>query len=87
MTRLTTQFEGHVKVGAFSQPYQQFGTNGTFNGSNVSASPTSKASYTPGWWDNTATSNGDTYLRDAAGNKVFSGHVNTGARQYTLAQQ
>ncbi len=167
LTRMPTQFEAHVKVGAFSQPFQQFGTNGTFNGNNASASlgnksgawswfvnvdrlksssqplvfanklisqgtvsalgtpvtgaiagknpqnadwlligsttqydtlqnhlkvklaydfsPTVKASYTLGWWDNTATSNGDTYLRDAAGNKVYSGNVNIGGRHYTLA--
>lgn len=167
LTRMPTKFEAHVKVGGFSQPYQQFGTNSTFNGSNASASlgnksgawswfvnvdrlksssqplvfanklitqgkvsalgtpvtgaiagknpqnadwlligsttqydtlqnhakvklaydfsPTVNASYTLGWWDNTATANGDTYLRDAAGNKVFSGNVNIGGRQYTLA--
>ena len=167
LTRMPTKFEAHVKIGGFSQPYQQFGTNGTFNGNNASASlgnksgawswfvnvdrlqsssqplvfanklltqgtvsaagtpvtgavagknpqnadwlligsttqydtlqnhakvklaydfsPTVKASYTLGWWDNTATANGDSYLRDAAGNKVFSGNVNIGGRQYTLA--
>lgn len=167
LTRMPTQFEAHAKVGFFSQPFQQFGTSGTFNGNNASASlgnksgawswfvnvdrlksssqplvfanklisqgtvsalgtpvtgaiagknpqnadwlligsttqydttqnhlkvklaydfsPTVKASYTLGWWDNNATSSGDTYLRDAAGNKVFSGNVNIGGRQYTLA--
>ncbi len=47
-------------------------------------SPNLRASYTLGWWGNTAVSNGVTYLRDAAGNPVYSGAVNVGGRQYTL---
>lgn len=167
LTRMPTQFEAHAKIGFFSQPFQQFGTSGTFNGNNASASlgnqsgawswfinadrlksssqplvfanklitqgtvsalgtpvtgaiagrnpqnadwlligsttqydttqnhlkvklaydfsPTVKASYTLGFWDNNATATGDSYLHDAAGDKVFSGNVNIGGRQYTLA--
>jgi len=48
-------------------------------------SPTVRASYTLGWWGNTATSNGESYLRDAAGNAVYSGNVNINGRQYALA--
>lgn len=48
-------------------------------------SSTVRASYTLGWWGNTATSNGQTYLRNAAGAPVYSGPVNINGRQYTLA--
>jgi iron complex outermembrane recepter protein len=48
-------------------------------------SPTVRASYTLGWWGNTATANGETYLRNAAGAPVYSGPVNINGRQYTLA--
>ena len=47
-------------------------------------SPTVRASYTLGWWGNTATSNAESYLRDAAGNAVYSGNVNINGRQYAL---
>jgi iron complex outermembrane recepter protein len=52
-------------------------------------SPTVRVSYTLGWWSNTATSMGQSYLRDAtvngAGNPVYSGNVDINGRQYTLA--
>lgn len=48
-------------------------------------SPTVRASYTLGWWGNTSTSTGESYLRDAAGKPVYSGNVNINGRQYTLA--
>ena len=38
LTRMPKQFEAHVKIGGFSQPYKQFGTDGTFNGNSASAS-------------------------------------------------
>jgi iron complex outermembrane recepter protein len=47
-------------------------------------SSTVRASYTLGWWGNTATSNGETYLRNAAGAPVYSGPVNIDGRQYSL---
>lgn len=48
-------------------------------------SPTVRARYILGWWRNDVTRMPDTYLRDAAGNPVYSGSVNIGGRQYTLA--
>ncbi|MGH6627668.1 MAG: TonB-dependent receptor [Burkholderiaceae bacterium] len=48
-------------------------------------SPTVRASYTLGWWGNKATSNGQSYLRDAAGQPVYSGSINVDGRQYSLA--
>jgi iron complex outermembrane recepter protein len=47
-------------------------------------SSTVRASYTLGWWGNTATSNGETYLRSATGAPVYSGPVNINGRQYSL---
>ena len=47
-------------------------------------SPTVRASYTLGWWRNEADRSSQTYLRDAAGNPVYSGSVNISGRQYTL---
>ena len=47
-------------------------------------SPTLRASYILGWWGNNATSNGESYLRDAAGNAVYSGNVNINGRQYAV---
>ena len=48
-------------------------------------SPTVRASYTLGWWRNKVTGSSDTYLRDAAGNPVYSGSVNIDGRQYTIS--
>jgi iron complex outermembrane recepter protein len=48
-------------------------------------SPTVRASYTLGWWRNDAARTSESYLRDAAGNPVYSGSVNINGRQYTLA--
>ncbi len=48
-------------------------------------SPTVRARYILGWWRNDVTRSPDTYLRDAAGNPVYSGSVNIDGRQYTLA--
>lgn len=47
-------------------------------------SPTLRASYVFGMWRNTAEGNSETYLRDAAGNPVYSGTVNIGGNAYTL---
>jgi len=47
-------------------------------------SPTLRASYTLGVWHNDANRNSETYLRDAAGNPVYSGNINVDGRSYAL---
>ncbi|MBC3872114.1 TonB-dependent receptor [Undibacterium flavidum] len=47
--------------------------------------PMLRASYTFGVWRNTMNSTADTYLRDAAGNPVYSGDVNIAGKKYTLS--
>lgn len=47
--------------------------------------PTIKASYTLGLWLNDANSKVNSFLRDAAGNSVYSGNVNIGGRAYNIA--
>ena len=47
---------------------------------------TIRASYTLGWWKNDAQGRPSSYLRDAAGQPVYSGAVNVGGRSYTLAR-
>ena len=47
-------------------------------------SPTLRASYTLGWWRNDAQRSVDSYLRDAAGQPVYSGAINVDGRQYSL---
>ncbi len=44
--------------------------------------PTLRAAYTFGLWQNTAEGNSESYLRDAAGNTVSSGVVNIDGRSY-----
>lgn len=46
--------------------------------------PTVRASYTFGWWDNRSEGNVETYLRNAAGAPVYSGQVNIAGRSFTL---
>jgi iron complex outermembrane receptor protein len=46
--------------------------------------PTLRASYTYGWWNNDATASASSYLRDANGNAVYGGNVIIGGRQYNL---
>ena len=48
-------------------------------------SPTLRASYTLGVWHNDATRNTESYLRDSAGNAVYSGAINVDGRSYALA--
>jgi len=48
-------------------------------------SPTVRATYTFGLWRNDSEGRPQTYLRDAAGNPVYSGAVNIAGRSYTLA--
>lgn len=47
-------------------------------------SPTLRASYTLGWWQNDVKRTSETYLRDAAGAPVYSGNVNINGRRYAL---
>jgi hypothetical protein len=47
-------------------------------------SPTLVASYTLGLWQGDNTTGVASYLKDAAGNPVYSGKVNFGGKQYTL---
>jgi iron complex outermembrane receptor protein len=47
-------------------------------------SPTMRATYTFGLWRNDSEGRPSTYLRDAAGQPVYSGTVNIGGRAYTL---
>jgi len=169
-TRMPTKLEAHARFSAFSQPFQQYGTNDRFSGRQGSASvgdkqgdwawwvdlsrldsngqpiafankltsagvagtggvpvtgaiadrnpvnrdwlilgatnqihtiqdhakiklaydvsPVLRASYTLGWWKNDAVRSSDSYLRDAAGNPVFTGdsknQINVGGKVYTL---
>ena len=46
--------------------------------------PTLRASYTLGVWRNEARRSADTYLRNAAGNPVYSGAVNVDGSAYTM---
>lgn len=46
--------------------------------------PTLRASYTYGVWDNTSDGNADSYLRDAQGRPVYGGNVVIAGRQYNL---
>jgi len=48
-------------------------------------SSTVRASYTLGYWKNTAENRSQSYLRNAAGAPVYSGNVNIDGRGYTLA--
>ena len=46
--------------------------------------PALRASYTLGYWSNKSDRRAETFLRDAAGNPVYSGVVNVAGRNYTL---
>jgi iron complex outermembrane receptor protein len=48
-------------------------------------SPTLRATYVFGWWKNDAEGRPQSYLRDGAGQPVYSGTVNIGGSAYTLA--
>ena len=48
-------------------------------------SPTVRASYVLGYWQNETRNNSQTYLRNAAGTPVYSGNVSINGRGYTLA--
>jgi iron complex outermembrane receptor protein len=47
-------------------------------------SPTLRASYTLGWWQNDAVRGVESYLRDSAGNTVTSGAINIGGKRFSL---
>jgi iron complex outermembrane receptor protein len=47
-------------------------------------SPTLRASYTLGVWHNDADRTSDSYLRDPAGNPVYSGAINVAGRSYNV---
>ena len=46
--------------------------------------PTLRASYTLGVWHNDAVRSSDSYLRDPAGNAVYSGAINVAGRSYNV---
>ncbi|MCE3261946.1 MAG: tonB-dependent Receptor Plug domain protein [Pseudoduganella sp.] len=48
-------------------------------------SPTVRASYSLGWWQNDSDGTPNSYLRDAAGKPVYSGPVSINGRSFTLA--
>lgn len=48
-------------------------------------SPTVRASYSLGWWQNDSSGAPNSYLRDAAGQQVYSGPVTINGRGFTLA--
>ncbi|MGW8394917.1 TonB-dependent receptor [Pseudoduganella sp. HUAS MS19] len=48
-------------------------------------SPTVRASYALGWWQNDSDGTPNSYLRDAAGRPVYSGPVSIAGRSFTLA--
>lgn len=48
-------------------------------------SPTVRASYALGWWQNESGGSPDSYLRDAAGKPVYSGPASINGRTFTLA--
>ena len=48
-------------------------------------SSTVRANYILGYWQNDSDTSVQSYLRDAAGNPVYSGNVNIGGFRYTLA--
>jgi iron complex outermembrane receptor protein len=48
-------------------------------------SPTVRATYTLGWWQNASDGQAASYLSNAAGQPVYSGPVNIGGRSFTLA--
>ncbi len=48
-------------------------------------SPSVRASYTLGYWENTSENRSQTYLRNAAGNPVYSGNICIDGKGYALA--
>ncbi len=47
--------------------------------------PTLRASYTLGWWQNSAKGSSETYLRGPDGQPVYSGNINIDGKTYKLA--
>jgi iron complex outermembrane receptor protein len=76
-----------------NQPWVLFGTTTEYQSEQLHAkakvaydfSSSVRASYTLGWWDNRASSEGRSYLRNTSGAAVFFGPVIVAGKQYTLA--
>jgi iron complex outermembrane recepter protein len=76
-----------------NQPWLVFGTTGQTHTTQDHAkfklaydfTPSIRASYTLGYWGNEAERRVESFVRDAAGNPVYSGVVNVEGRSYTLA--
>ncbi len=76
-----------------NQPWLLFGSTGQTHTAQDHAklklaydfTPTLRASYTLGYWGHEAQRSAETFLRDAAGNPVYSGVVNVDGRSYTLS--
>lgn len=49
-------------------------------------SSTVRATYTLGWWQNSSEGRSESYLRNAAGQPVYSGAINIDGRRYNLSQ-
>ena len=47
--------------------------------------PTLRASYTLGWWQNSAKGRSESYLKDPNGQTIYSGAINIDGKSYTLA--
>ena len=47
--------------------------------------PTLRASYTLGWWQNSAKGRAESYLKGPDGQTVYSGPINIGGKTYTLS--
>lgn len=88
-TAVTGAVEGLDKTNA---PWLILGTNTQYSTvqNNVKAklaydfSPTVRASYTLGYWDNTSEGRPVSYLKDAKGNPVYSSKINVAGSSYDL---
>ena len=47
--------------------------------------PTLRASYTLGWWQNSAKGRSESYLKDSNGQTIYSGNINIDGKTYKLA--
>ncbi|MFA5983649.1 MAG: TonB-dependent receptor [Methylococcaceae bacterium] len=75
-----------------NQPYQILGeTNITHTEQDTfkwklayDITPDIRAAYTLGLWENNAVARANTFLRDIAGNQIYSGNVNIGGQRYAV---
>ena len=51
----------------------------------VRTTPTLRASYTLGWWQNNSSGRPESYLTGQSGQPVYSGPINIAGKSYTLA--